>query len=287
MNSGLSFKPNPKEIEMTPVDVTRVCSMIYAKSGIVLNSSKDEMIYGRLSKRIREKGLVSFKPYLDQLENNPSSDEWARFINALTTNLTAFYREPHHFPILGEHVKKLNRPVRIWCAAASTGEEPYTLAMTLAENMTEFNFKQSLVYCSDIDTDALNKAKQGIYRYDQVSGFPQQRLKDFFLKGSGDNSGFVKVTSSLKSILRFEQINLNSNSWGISGPFDAIFCRNIMIYFDIKSQRDILDKFSRLIANDGLLITGHSETFDGLDSDFKLLGKTVYTLANKNKRVIK
>lgn len=267
-----------RDLVMTNEDFARVCRMIYERAGIVLDGKKQEMVYGRISKRLRLHGMTAFTPYLDRLTAQPNAKEWESFVNALTTNLTAFFREAHHFPLLAKHIAGRTTPVRIWCAAASTGEEPYSIAMTLVETLGSNLASQCKIIATDIDTEALSKAAAGIYPINQVTAIGDERAKRFFLKGSMDNSGFARVKPELSSMIEYRPLNLNATNWDIKGKFDAIFCRNIMIYFDRVSQAKILKGFSPLLEDDGLLITGHSENFTYLESDFKLRGQTIYTL---------
>lgn len=271
-----------RDLVMTNEDFSRVCKMIYERAGIVLDGKKQEMVYGRISKRLRLHGMTAFTPYLDRLASQPNAREWESFVNALTTNLTAFFREAHHFPLLAKHIAGRTTPVRIWCAAASTGEEPYSIAMTLMETLGPSLAAQCKIIATDIDTEALGKASAGIYPIKQVTDIGDERAKRFFLKGSLDNSGFARVKPELISMIEFRHMNLNSPNWDIKGKFDAIFCRNIMIYFDRVSQARILKGFSPVLEDDGLLITGHSENFTYLESDFKLRGQTIYTLNKKS-----
>lgn len=270
-----------RDLTMTHDDFTRVCKMIYERAGIVLDGSKQEMVYGRVSKRLRLHGMTAFTPYLDKLSSQPNAREWESFVNALTTNLTAFFRENHHFPLLAKHVAEKGTPVRVWCAAASTGEEPYSIAMTLIETLGATLAAQCKIIATDIDTEALNKASAGVYPIKQVTDMGDERTKRFFLKGEGGHAGFARVRPELSNMVDFRHLNLNSTNWDITGKFDAIFCRNIMIYFDRASQARILKGFAPLMKDDGLLITGHSENFTYLESDFKLRGQTVYTLNKK------
>lgn len=252
--------------------------MLYKHSGIKLNDSKMDMVYSRLARRLRATGLKTFQEYLSRVEKQ-QDEEWEVFINSLTTNLTAFFREPHHFPLLKTHVLSLRkRPLRLWCSAASTGEEPYTMAMTMVEAFG--NYKPPVeIIATDIDTNVLNKAKAGIYPMERVEKLPPDILKRFFLKGSGSNANQVKVRKELGDLISFRQLNLLDNQWPISGPFDAIFCRNVMIYFDKETQYKILKRFAPLLEPHGLLFAGHSESLHHAADFFKLRGQTVYELA--------
>ncbi|RJG04255.1 CheR family methyltransferase [Noviherbaspirillum sedimenti] len=267
-----------KEFEFTVRDFERVRAMIYRKAGIALADSKQEMVYSRLARRLRATGVSSFAIYLDQLDRHADSAEWEAFTNALTTNLTSFFREAHHFPLLAEHVAARKEPVTIWCSASSTGEEPYSIAMTLCEAYGSMN-PPARVIATDIDTNVLATGEQGVYSTDRIERMAPERVKRFFLKGKGAQAGMVRVRDELRALVTFKRLNLLSEHWPISGPFDAIFCRNVMIYFDKPTQGKILARFAPLMKPDGLLFAGHSENFLYVSDLFRLRGKTVYELA--------
>jgi chemotaxis protein methyltransferase CheR len=270
--------PEQKEFLFTPADFERIRSMLYKHSGIKLNDSKMDMVYSRLARRLRATGLKTFQDYLARVEKK-QDDEWEVFINSLTTNLTAFFREPHHFPLLKTHVLGLRkRPLRIWCSAASTGEEPYTIAMTMVEAFNSYKPPVEII-ATDIDTNVLTKAKAGIYPIDRVEKLPPEILKRFFLRGSGNNANNVKVRTELCDLISFRQLNLLDSQWPIKGPFDVIFCRNVMIYFDKDTQYQILKRFAPMMEPHGLLFAGHSESLHHASDLFKLRGQTVYELA--------
>ncbi|MFI4938807.1 MAG: CheR family methyltransferase [Burkholderiales bacterium] len=266
-----------KEFEFTARDFERVRALIYKRAGIALADSKQEMVYSRLARRLRASGITSFVHYLDELEKGGNDQEWEAFTNALTTNLTSFFREAHHFPILAEHVGRLTGPVEIWCAASSTGEEPYSIAMTLCETFGTLTPPARIV-ATDIDTNVLTTAANGVYPIDRLDKLSAERAKRFFLRGKGEQAGLVRVRPELRKMVTFKQLNLLSNNWPISGPFDVIFCRNVMIYFDKPTQGKILSRFAPLMKPDGLLFAGHSENFLYVSDAFKLRGKTVYEL---------
>ncbi len=266
-----------KEFEFTARDFERVRTLIYKRAGIALADSKHEMVYSRLARRLRATGIRSFEAYLDSLENRPDSEEWEAFTNALTTNLTSFFREAHHFPILADHVRKLSEPITIWCAASSTGEEPYSIAMTLCEALGTMT-PQAHVIATDIDTNVLTTASNGIYALDRLDKMEPERARRFFLRGKGAQEGLVRVRPELRQMVTFKQLNLLSDDWPVSGPFDAIFCRNVMIYFDKPTQGKILARFAPLMKPNALLFAGHSENFLYVSDAFKLRGKTVYEL---------
>jgi chemotaxis protein methyltransferase CheR len=266
-----------KEFDFTARDFERVRALIHQRAGIALAESKHEMVYSRLARRLRATGIRSFQAYLDSLESRPDDNEWEAFTNALTTNLTSFFREAHHFPILAEHVRKAKEPVTIWCSASSTGEEPYSIAMTLCEALGPAA-AQSHVIATDIDTNVLNTASSGIYTMDRLDKMEPDRARRFFLKGKGEHAGLVRVRPELRQMVTFKQLNLLADDWPVSGPFDAIFCRNVMIYFDKPTQGKILSRFAPLMKPDALLFAGHSENFLYVSDAFKLRGKTVYEL---------
>lgn len=266
-----------KEFSFTRSDFERVRSLIYQRAGISLADSKQEMVYSRLARRLRATGISSFVRYLDDLEAGRMGDEWESFTNALTTNLTSFFREAHHFPLLAEHVKQAREPVTIWCSASSTGEEPYSIAMTVCEAYNTLTPPVKII-ATDIDTNVLAVGANGVYALDRIGKLEPERLKRFFLKGKGAQEGMVRVRPELRNLVTFRQLNLLSDSWQLQGQFDVIFCRNVMIYFDKATQRKILARFVPLMKPDALLFAGHSENFLYVSESLRLRGKTVYEL---------
>lgn len=267
-----------KEFLFTQNDFERVRRLIYARAGIALGNGKQEMVYSRLSRRLRQLRLDSFDSYLRALEADSNGSEWEQFTNALTTNLTSFFREAHHFPVLAEHVKAQGGPVEIWCCASSTGEEPYSLAITLCEAFGTLT-PPARILATDIDTQVLAKAEAGVYPLERVSGLSPERLKRFFLRGKGPQAGYVRLRPELRRLISFKPLNLLDDKWAIKGPFDAVFCRNVMIYFDKPTQGQILSRFAPLLKPSGLLFAGHSENLSFVTRDFSLIGKTVYQLS--------
>ncbi|WP_432379197.1 CheR family methyltransferase [Duganella sp. P38] len=270
-------KDTVKEFDFNARDFERVRGLIYKRAGISLADSKQEMVYSRLARRLRATGIDSFAKYLDQLEAGHLGEEWESFTNALTTNLTSFFREAHHFPLLAEHVKGKREPLTIWCSASSTGEEPYSIAMTVCEAFNTLTPNCQIV-ATDIDTNVLATAANGVYGMDRLDKMSPERQRRFFLKGKGDREGMARVRPELRNMITFKQLNLLADSWPISGQFDAIFCRNVMIYFDKATQRKILSRFVPLMKPDALLFAGHSENFLYVSESLKLRGKTVYEL---------
>ncbi len=264
------------EFEYTHQDFERIRRLIRENAGIKLDDSKRAMVYSRLVRRLRQCAIPSFREYLDRVEADPAT-ELDGFVNALTTNLTCFYREPHHFAILQEYLQGLGArgEARVWCAGCSTGEEAYTLAMVLA-GIAGSAPREGQILASDIDTRALEHAAQGIYSEERVQQVPRELLKRHFLQGTGSNSGLVKVRPELKRLIAFARINLHDASWPVRGALKAIFCRNVMIYFDPQSRHRILQRFAALLVPGGLLFAGHSENFSDTGGLFQALGRTVY-----------
>lgn len=270
-----------REYAFTQQDFERIKKLIYQHAGISLSPSKQNMVYSRLARRVRANGLNSFKDYLGFLEKG-NSEEWEAFTNALTTNLTAFFREQHHFPIFEKHLeqRKNRKKIQLWCSASSTGEEPYSMAMAVT-NAFKSMTPPVHILATDLDTNVLAKAQLGIYSVDRLEKIPKEKLRQFFLKGKGHHAGSARVRPELRNMITFRQLNLLDEVWPIRGPFDAIFCRNVMIYFDKPTQYKILKKFVPLLAPDGLLFAGHSESFQHASDLFELREKTVYELAHK------
>lgn len=263
-----------QEFSFSSADFDRVRQLIYQHAGISLHAGKQAMVYSRLSRRLRETSQRSFSQYLQSLESlQPSHPEWQEFVNCLTTNLTSFFREEHHFQMLATELKaRAGQSVRIWCNAASTGEEPYSLAMTCAENMASGAAK---IIASDIDTKVLATAGRGVYNAD-ARGLSPERLRAHFLRGKGANSGSIRVKPELARMIEFRTHNLMEARWQLGEPFDIVFCRNVMIYFDAPTQRKVLERIHGVMKPKSLLFVGHSENFTESKDLFRLRGKTVY-----------
>jgi len=271
-----------REYDFRPKDFERVRRLIYQRAGINLSEHKQNMVYSRLSRRLRVHGMRSFETYLDRFEADAAfgAEEAQEFVNALTTNLTSFFREGHHFPVLERFCKELpaGSPPKIWCAAASTGEEPYSIAITMAE--AAGGRPPGTLLATDIDTNVLASAARGVYRLESAQACGDARLKRYFLRGKGNNDGMVRVRPELAQMIKFAQLNLLDKDWPLvrnfSAQLDAVFCRNVMIYFDRKTQREILARIVELLRPGGLLFVGHSENFTDCHNSVTLQGKTVY-----------
>ena len=264
-------------LRFSQADFEQVRSLIYQRAGISLNAGKHAMVYSRLSRRLRETGQSTFTGYLQWLQASKGAAgeaEWQEFVNCLTTNLTSFFREDHHFQALADDLReRAGRHLRIWCSAASTGEEPYSIAMTVAEALGAQ--AQVSILASDIDTKVLATAQRGVYEADS-RGLSAERLLRHFMRGKGGNAGFIRIKPELARRVEFRPFNLMSHSWSLGEPFDLIFCRNVMIYFDAATQRQVLQQMHSVLRPGGLLYVGHSENFTESRALFRLRGKTVY-----------
>ena len=269
------------EFHFTDKDFDRVAKLVGERTGIVLSSAKKQMVYSRLARRLRALGLKEFSKYLKMVHDDVDG-ELVNFVNAMTTNLTAFFREPHHFEYLAQtalpRVMKANaskRQIRIWSAGCSTGEEPYTIAQVVREVIPPRSGWDIQIIATDLDSNVLRTAANGVYAEERVAGISQQRLKRWFMRGKGSNSGMVRVKSELRDLITFQQLNL-MESWPVKGPFDIIFCRNVVIYFSKDTQRTLVSRYADLMAADANLFLGHSESLFKVSDRFKLIGNTIY-----------
>ncbi|KAF1699650.1 CheR family methyltransferase [Pseudoxanthomonas suwonensis] len=259
-------------------DFQRVCRMIHARAGIALAPAKRDMVYGRLSRRLRTLGLEDFGTYLDMLDADPAGPEWQSFTNALTTNLTAFFREPHHFEHLHGQLQALANsggPVRIWSCAASTGEEPYSLAITACEAFGTMT-PPVRILATDIDTQVLATARRGVYSMERIAGLDPDTRRRYFQRGTGPNEGRCRVNPALQALVEFRPLNLLAPRYDVGGSFAAIFCRNVMIYFDKATQRAVLSRLVQHMDADSLLYTGHSENYLHAADLIQPCGRTLY-----------
>ncbi|MGM0370630.1 MAG: CheR family methyltransferase [Bacillota bacterium] len=257
-----------------------ISDLIYQKIGVHLPQKKKAMVNSRLSKRIRKLGLKDFEAYCQYLENN--KEELLHLFNTLTTNVTHFFREKHHFDFLCENVfpeikrDKADKKIRCWSAGCSSGEEAYTLAILLAEFFSDsWDLK---ILASDINTEVLTVAQQGIYHQRQVKKIPYDLLKKYFKLGTGENQGLFKVKAKLKNLIEFRRSNLNQKHYPIKSDLDFIFCRNVFIYFNSETQNKILNRFHHYLKAGGYLFLGHSESIDKDEQENKWqsIGKTIY-----------
>jgi len=271
-----------RDFLFTDQDFQRIRKLIYDHAGIALSDAKRDLVYSRLARRLRANSFTVFSQYLEFLNGNDA--EWEAFVNSLTTNLTSFFRENHHFPILADHVKKVSQrqPIQLWCSAASTGEEAYSMAMTMVDLFGNFRPPVQIL-ATDIDTQVLKKAEKGIYSRDKLEKLPPATIDKFFVQENVEGETCMRVRQELRSMITFRRQNLLDPTWNAKGPFEAIFCRNVMIYFDKPTQYKILKKFVPTLRQDGLLFAGHSESFYHASDLFRLQGKTVYELTAQSK----
>jgi len=265
----------PAQARISAGDFELAARLLRERAGIVLGEHKQEMAGRTLALRAHAVGHPTVQAYLNDLAGNPLSPEWEMFVNAFTINHTAFFREQHHFDILARFVRSRSKPISVWCSAASTGEEPYTIAMTLRESCPNPDIGVS-IWATDIDTSAIQRAKEGIYPQERVKPVPEEYLHKYFQRGTGRRAGMVRVKDNLRSLIQFDLFNLLQKDWPAPASFDAIFCRNTMIYFDKPTQIKILERFAPTLKAGGLLFVGHSENFTYLTDVFHLQGQTVY-----------
>jgi chemotaxis protein methyltransferase CheR len=271
-----------REFDFTQADFESLRSIVKAQSGITLGEAKRELVYGRVSRRLRALGLSAFSDYRRLLASHEGKAEMIHFINAVTTNLTSFFRESHHFDYLRDDYlrgrvadSRGTRRIRIWCAAASTGEEPYSIAISIAEAIPDWERWDIRILATDLDTNVLQTCAAGIYGEDRVRGMQKSRLERFFDAGGERGDRQYKVKPELASMISFRQLNL-MHPLPMKGPIDIIFCRNVIIYFDKDTQRDLFSRMAPLQRPGDVLFLGHSETLFKVSEDWKLVGKTVY-----------
>jgi len=259
------------EFAFSGADFSRVRGLIAAYAGISLHERKENMVYNRLARRLRATGTGSFREYLDWVEQ-PGSDERERFVNALTTNLTAFFREPHHFDMLVALARsRRGTRLKVWSSACSTGEEPYSAAIALREAGLGGE-----ITATDVDTEALATARRGVYRMQALEEAGLERLQPHFLKGTGANASLARVRPEVCATVHFASRNLLGGDWPANERFDAVFCRNVMIYFDRATQQQVLERIARVLRPGGLLFLGHSESCAASHPSFRFFGKTTY-----------
>jgi len=270
-----------REYEFTDRDFAVIRRLVAEHTGIALSAAKRDMVYSRLVRRIRELELGSFREYCALLEDGDET-EFGNFINAITTNLTSFFREPHHFEFLANtalpallRARQTSRRLRLWSSGCSTGEEPYSIAMVLRESLPAAQRWDTKILATDLDSNVLAHAAAGIYGRERVGGIDVKRLQRWFKQGCGENAGKVRVRQELAELITFKQLNL-MDAWPVRGPFDVIFCRNVIIYFDKSTQKVLFDRYAQLLADDGYLFIGHSETLYRVTDRFRPLGQTIY-----------
>lgn len=273
------------ELSLSEREFARIKARVYTVAGISLSDAKKTLVLSRLSKIVRTLGLQSFDAYVDYLERGGSAQDGQDFVNALTTNLTRFYREDHHFDHLRSYVGTLlsERPrgtrLRIWSAGCSTGQEPYTIGMDLLAAFPDLRRWDFKILATDIDTAVIAKAAKGVYPESELSGLSAERAR-LFERGS---DGSLIIPAAARELVAFKPLNL-IQAWPMKGPFDAIFCRNVAIYFDKPTQGEVFGRFAGMMAPEGFLYIGHSENLGSGGEGFRLVGKTIYQSREKLNR---
>ena len=268
-----------REFVFTDKDFETIRRIVGERTGIMLADGKRDMVYGRLARRLRALGLSRFDEYCRIVADGSDQAELSELVNAITTNLTAFFRENHHFEFLANTLlpelirKKPEKRMRIWSAGCSSGEEPYSIAMVVKE-VVPSNWDVKIL-ATDLDSNMVARAKNGVYEEKRVSGIGKQRLKRWVMKGGGQNDGMIRMSDDLRNIITFKQLNL-MNRWPMKGPFDFIFCRNVVIYFSKDTQRVLFNRFADMLPDQAYMFIGHSESMFNVCDRFKLIGKTIY-----------
>ena len=276
-----ALESKSREFGFTDSDFERIIALAYKEAGIALSPSKRELVYGRLARRVRQLGMPDFTAYCDFLEAS-GPDEAAFVINAITTNHTSFFREAHHFEHLSETLlgafeqrrAKGDRRLRIWSAGCSCGEEPYTIAMTILGRIKPVAGDDIKILATDINTDVLNHARQGIYPAEAAATIPRTHHRLFRREGTIED-GILQMAPEVRRLIAFKPLNL-MGAWPMAGPFDAIFCRNVMIYFDQTTKHNLVKRYESMLKPDGWLYIGHSESLLEYDGNLKLSGRTIY-----------
>ncbi len=293
MQAGISLANDLLQVHRIPAldakEFRLFRELIQRETGISLRESKRALVVTRLSRRLRDLGLESYSQYYEYLsKHDPAGDERRRFINSITTNKTSFFREPHHFKFLREQLvpelhsrarSPADRTLRVWSAACSTGEEPYSIAVTVRDALgAGFPAWDVRILASDIDTDVLAAAGEAVYPLEAAGEVPEALRTRLFLRGIGRWSGCVQIRPEVRSLVTFRRINFIDAAWPVHCRFDAIFCRNAMIYFDRPTQRRLVERLASMLKPAGCLFAGHSENLLWLSDRLVPAGSTVYRL---------
>jgi len=280
---GSAVADPTREFAFSEEDFKTLSKLAYEHAGIVLAESKRNLIYGRLSRRLRALGMTTFRDYRAYLMGEGGASEMQNFINSISTNLTKFFRESHHFDHFRSTVVvpyaqargRQSQRLRIWSAGCSTGEEPYTIAVILQKEMNDVARHDVRILATDIDTDVLGKAARGEYPGNSVDDDVPRAYRSYFEPAKGERGPIVRMSQMTRSLISFRQLNL-LESWPFKGPFDAIFCRNVMIYFDGPTKAALVERFMKKLIPGGWLYIGHSESLLGSHPGLKLMGRTIY-----------
>ncbi len=271
---------NNREFEFSAKDFKYISDVIADRTGIVLSDAKHDMVYSRLARRLRQLKLTEFSQYLSLIKSG-DENEILEFTNAITTNLTSFFREKHHFEYLRNKVlpelkkTKMDRRIRVWSAGCSSGEEPYSIAMTIRDVFPTLDGWDIKILATDLDTNMVQRASDGIYTEERVAGLDKAHSKKWVKRGKGEHEGQIRMSKELRDMITFKQLNL-MDDWPIRGPFDFMFCRNVVIYFNKETQRELFDRYADLVDDQGYLFIGHSESLHKVCQRFNLIGQTIY-----------
>lgn len=269
-----------KEFPFSDKDFNFISKLVAERTGIVLSDIKKDMVYSRIVRRIRKLNVNTFDEYCALLKTG-DEHEMVEFTNAITTNLTSFFREPHHFEFLTDTLlpelkaNKRDRKIRVWSAGCSSGEEPYSIAMTMRDYFPSSSDWDIRILATDLDSHMVDRAAKGIYKEDRVTGMDKKHLRKWVRKGKGNMQGNVKICNEIQDMVAFKQLNL-MHDWPIKGPFDFMFCRNVVIYFNKETQKELFDRYADLLAPNAGLFIGHSESLHNVTNRFSSLGRTIY-----------
>lgn len=282
LEKGLVDTPSPedREFSFSGEDYAYLRAMLKERTGIELGPTKQNMVYARLAKRLRRLGMQSFRQYIEFIGSDGGREELGTTLNALTTNLTKFFRENHHFEHLaGPALQEIRaraasggRRLRVWSAGCSSGEEPYSIAITLLRAMPDIKQWDAKVLATDIDTEMVRRGSEGIYNASALEGMPPDIAGKYFEPHGPDK---IRLSAEARALISFKYLNL-IESWPMKGPFDVIFCRNVVIYFDKDTQRTLFDRYANMLVPGGFLYIGHSENLFGITERFKLLGRNIH-----------
>ncbi|CAB1059686.1 Chemotaxis protein methyltransferase CheR (EC [Olavius sp. associated proteobacterium Delta 1] len=268
---------NPMSMQLSSKDFHRISEIVYRSCGINLKPGKEALVRSRLMKRLRAQRIFGVQAYLDYIESPDGSHELALFIDAMTTNKTSFFRESEHFNYLRDHVLPglTSHRLRFWSAACSSGEEPYTLAIWLKEHMPDIDKKDALILATDISKRMLEKAHLAVYPANTLKSLPSPQFKKYFNRLNGQDAGSYRITDEVRKMVRLAWLNL-MESWPMKGPFNVIFCRNVMIYFDRPTQQQLINRFWELLEPGGFLFVGHSEGLSAINHKFRYMRPATY-----------
>jgi chemotaxis protein methyltransferase CheR len=266
----------------------RICRILYQQCGISLREGKEALVRSRLSRRLRRLGLQNFDQYIEMVESDGSGSELQTLVDSLTTNKTSFFREPQHFAFLQAQLLpqlcRERRPVRFWSAGCSTGEEPYSLAILLLEKIPSIEKADWRILATDISDRVLSEARMGEYAPERLEDVPPAYLRSYFRSAAPAESSRFAVTDSVRALIRFARLNLMKD-WPMQGPFDAIFCRNVMIYFDLSTRKELVGRFVRKLRPGGYLFVGHSESLTQASKELIYVQPAIYRTCVRSTRI--